>query len=481
MKHYDLVVIGGGPGGTPVAMEYAKLNPNKKIALIDKDGKLGGECLFQGCIPSKILEASAKYIQSLKKLSDFGIEIQPSYSLIWDKIKQRKEEILNKRNKAAEDVAIEFGVELIKSKAKFTSKNTIQLENEEISFSKAVIATGSHSFIPKYDGNGSDKIYTNSEFFAQMQLPKSISIIGSGAIAIEFAMILVELGVKVNIFARGDKILKNIDTEAREFIQNKLQINKNINLFLNSNITKVDFENNQFIITFSQNNQTKTITSEKMLSAAGRVANIDLDLEKAEVEYSKKGIKTNKYLQTTNPNIYANGDIVEGFAKFAHTAQYAAHTIAQNLFLEHNLFSVDLEKNSWVLFTTPNIMMAGINEKEAEKKGIEVIVDKFEFKTEAKSQIENEDYGYLKFIVNKKTNQILGISAMHEEAQFLGGEASLIVAKKLKLSDLIDSIHPHPTMSEAFVTLAKQMMGKIMEEKLKNPIIEGLLAIERWL
>ncbi len=485
MKQYDIVVIGGGPGGTPVAIEYGKLNRDKTVALIDASGELGGECLFQGCIPSKIMETSAKALKSIDKLKQLGVDIDATHSqIVWKKIVERKNAILSKRSNAAKDVVQELSnIDFITSQAKFIGENRLRLDDgTHVMFGKAIVATGSHSFIPKYDGNGHDKIITNSEFFADMELPESLSIIGSGAIAIELAQILSGLGVPITLFVRGDKILKNIDSEAASFLTQKLQEDPNIKLLFNANIKKVDFEGDAFTITFSQDGLEHTMVSQRVLSAAGRVANIEgLGLEDGGVQYSQKGIIANKHMQTSNPNIYANGDVVENFPKFAHTAQYGAHTIAQNLFLERNMFSVNFDKNAWVLFSNPNIAMAGISQAEAKARELDVIVDRFEFATEAKSQIVGEAYGYLKFVVDKSSKKIIGISIMHEDAHILAGEASLIVSSGLKLKDIIDSIHPHPTISESFLMLAKQMMGKIMLEKLDNKVVQTLLKIERWI
>jgi len=484
---YDLIIIGAGPAGTPIAIESAKLDSTKSIALIDSVGELGGECLFQGCIPSKILEASAKHIKDLESLKEFGVELNSnSYELVWEKVKQRKDEILLKRTKAAKDLANSIGnIDIIKGFASFNSDNSIEVVLEDksstiLEFEKVVIATGSKATIPQYKGDAIDEIITNVEFFAKMELPKNLSIIGSGAIAIEFTQILSALGVKINLFVRGDKILKNMDNDARNIVFEKLQNNENINLLLNSTMTEINYKNNQLEIKYIQDGKDKALVCEKILSATGRVANIqNLNLEKANVQYTKKGIVTTSSLQTSNKNIFANGDVVENFPKFAHTAQYTAHIVAQNLFLEHNFFKPDFSKNSWVLFSMPNIAVAGISEKEAKEKNIDVIIDKFEFSTEAKSQIENEDSGYLKFIVEKSSKRIIGIIIVHEVANYIGGEAALIVAQKLTLKELIDTIHPHPTISEAFVMLAKKMMGDIMLEKLKNPIIQTVLKIER--
>jgi len=488
-EKYDLVVLGAGPGGTPVAMEYAKLNQQKRVALIDVLGELGGECLFQGCIPSKIMEASAKHIVEIQKLKEFGIALESKhYALVWNKIKERKEQILGKRTTAAKDMTAEIGnIDIIKGFAHFKTPSSVGVVFEDgsskvIEFEKALIGTGSKANLVSYEGNAVDEVMTNDKFFKDMELPKSLSIIGSGAIAIEFTQILADLGAKINLFVRGSKILKNIDADASEYLLEKLQKHPNINLLLNASVKAVNYKEKLLEITYTQESKEKTLVSEKVLSAIGRKPNIEkLELERANVAFSKKGITTTNSLQTTNKNIFANGDVVENFPKFAHTAQYAAHLVAQNLFLEHNFFKPDFSKNSWVLFSMPNFAAAGISEDEAKKSGLEVIIDKFEFSTEAKSQIENEDFGYLKFIVEKKSLHIIGISIFHDEANTLGGEAALIVAQKMTLKELIDTIHPHPTISEAFVMLAKKMMGALMLEKLSNPFVQTLLKIERWI
>ena len=488
-EKYDLVVIGAGPGGTPVATEYAKLNHEKSIALIDATGELGGECLFQGCIPSKILEASAKHIKDLKSLKEFGVEIKDAhYQLIWDKVKQRKDKILNQRTKTAKKIAQSVGnIDIIQGMASFESENSVKITHKNkqttiVQFEKALIATGSSSITPVYKGDAAKEVMTNNKFFHDMELPNSLSIVGGGAIAVEFAQILSTFGVKINLFVRGNDILTNLDEGAREYIIKTLQNSDNINILLNATIQEINYKNQDLEITYIQDNVSKKLLCNKVLSAIGKRANIDsLSLERANVEYDKGGVITSKSLQTTNKNIFANGDVVKGFPKFAHTAQYAAHIVAQNLFLEHNFFHPYFHKNSWVLFSMPNVAMAGISEEDAKSQGLDILVDKFEFNTEAKSQIENEDFGYIKFIVERGSKKIIGISILHEEASNIGGEAAIIVAKELTLKDLIDTIHPHPTISEGFVMLAKKMMGDIMLEKLDNPIVKTLLKIERFL
>jgi len=488
MKKYDLVVIGGGPAGTPVVMEFAKLNPEKKVLLVDAHGELGGECLFDGCIPSKIMQITAKYIQQLRNLEEFGIVLESKhYRVAWEKIVARKKSILSQRTAAAKETLLRLtNATLLKATAKFLDDKHLEVLKddgsvEKIEFLKAVIATGSQPRELSYAGGANEHIWTNEDFFEKMELPESMSIIGGGAIAVEFAQILSLLGCKIKLFVRSNRILKNLEEEAASFIFQTLQRNENIELIVNATVEKISFEN-EFSITYKQDGTLKVAESQRVLSAIGRVANVaSLELENTAVELSNGSITTDKHLQTSNANIYANGDVVSGFPKFAHTSQYGAHTIAQNLFLEHNLLSVNFDKNSWVLFSEPNVAMAGISRAQADKRGIEVLVEKYAFSTDAKAQIEANDKGYLEFVVEKKSRKIIGITIVAYEANSIAGEAALIVANELSLSDLISTIHPHPTLSESFTVLAKMMMGKIMQEKLQKPFVKTLLKIERFL
>ena len=488
MQKYDLVIIGGGPAGTPVAMEYAKLNSDKKVAMIERKGELGGECLFDGCIPSKIMEISAKHIKELEKLKEFGIELNDShYQLIWEKIKRRKESILQKRATAAKENALKLeNLQILKAEGSFVSSHELCLtyddnSTQNIAFDYAVIATGSKAFIPDYKGNGVSKIWTNEDFFDKMELPSTLTIIGSGAIAIEFAQILSALGVKINLISRGDSILKNADKDFAKIILDEIQNNPNIELILNATVTEVNF-NDEFEVIYMQNDKEIRCVSQKVLAATGRVANIShLSLEKSGILFDKKGIVADKHLATNVKNIYANGDVVKGFPKFAHTAMYGAHTIAQNLFLGHNFTSINYEKNSWVLFSSPNIAVAGISEDEAKEKKLDVLVGLYDYAIDAKFQIEGQKQGFLKFIVEKNSLKIIGVSALLEEANAIMGEGALIVANNLKLTDLVSTIHPHPTYSESFGFLAKQMMGEVMVKKLEHPAIQTALKIERFL
>jgi len=273
-----------------------------------------------------------------------------------------------------------------------------------------------------------------------------------------------------------------IDENISEIFLKRLKNQENINLILNANVTEINFKNKLFEVLYNSHNGVKTIKSSQVLIATGRTPNIEeLNLENAGIKYNPKGIIVNKYLQTANHNIYAGGDVIFGGPQFAHTASYEAHIISQNLLFNKNKFKTDFDKNSWVLFSDPNIVSAGISENEAKKRGIDIITGIYDYSIDAKSQIDNEAFGLLKYVVDKKSLKIIGINILTTNAHSIAGEAALIITNKLTLKDLVNTIHPHPTLSESFTFLAKNMMSKIMLERMKNPMFKAGFFIKKWL
>jgi len=487
---YDLIIIWGGPAGTPIAMEYATLNPYKKILVVDKKWVLWWECLFDWCIPSKILEVSWKYIEDESKLNNLWL--RHSKTIInWEKVVKKKKEILSKRSKAATQKLLSFwNIELYKGNAVFINENTIKINknkdllNEKFKFKKAVIATWSRTFISPFKGNWIKYLWTNDILFDKMELPKSLTIIWAWPIGVELSQILANYKVKVNLISHSSSILSMVEKKYSNIILNEIKANKNINIILNSDVKKIDYNNEEFSIEYKNKdtNENITINSSKVLISTGRTPNIEeLQIKNAKINFDKKGIITNNYLQTSNKNIYAAGDVVKWFPNFAHTASYGAHIITQNLFFGRNKFKTNFNKNSWVLFSDPNFASAGLSETEAIKLWYNIIVGEYDYSIDAKAQIEEEDKWYLKYIVNKQNLKIIGIQILHKSANINAGEAALIVSKEVTLLDLVNSIHPHPTLSESFVFLAKDMMWNIMKKRMKNPLFKIGFLIKKWI
>ncbi len=416
MERYDVVIIGAGPGGTPAAEFLAR--KGKKVLLIDERGKPGGECLFEGCIPSKILETSADYFYQAKKLDVFGIDIEGNIKINWKSVIKRKDSILERRaNAALKRLSQIENLTFKEGKGSFISENQVEIKKsdgstETVEFEKALIATGSSPFIPPIEGNGLDKVWTNKNIFEEDKLPESILIVGGGPIGIEFGQMFNKLGVKVIIVELMERILMPVDEEFALILQDKIQ-KDGIQLHLKSLVKRIDFENNRFKVSFEKEGNLQTVEVEKVLIAVGRKPNIEgLNLEKANVDYDKKGINTNQYYQTSNPDIYAVGDVIKQ-PKFQHLARNQGLATTRNI-LEGNKYTVDLDNLSWVLFSDPEIASAGLTEEQAKNRGIDYIVGKYPYKIDARAQISDTDFGFLKYVVNKQNNQIIGVHIITE-------------------------------------------------------------------
>jgi len=465
MENYDVVILGAGPGGTPAAMFLAQ--KGKKVLLIDERGKPGGECLFEGCIPSKILEQSSEDYSIIKNLIASGIDLKDETTFQWQKVMQKKDALIKARaDGALKNMEHLPTLTFVHGKGKFVSRRQIELlhktgEKESVTFEKAIIATGSKAFMPAIEGDGVDRLWTNKDLLEAETLPRSLVIIGAGPIGIEFAQMLSKLGVKCTIIEMMDRILPPVDSAFSGLLLDIMERENGIHVHLFSRVQKIIVKDNGLEISFkSKQRKDQTILSERVLVATGRVPNIeDLHLESTSIAPDRKGIAVNEYLETTEEGIYAVGDVIKG-PKFAHTATHEALIAARNI-VYGNRFKLDLSKNAWVLFSDPEIASAGLTEEDALKQGLDIVTGTYDFKIDARAQISEKPFGVLKFVAERKTAQIIGVHLFTKGASNLAGEASLIVSMKATLRDVAEAIHPHPTLTESFGFLAKNMLSGV--------------------
>ncbi|HFB54039.1 MAG TPA: NAD(P)/FAD-dependent oxidoreductase, partial [Sulfurimonas autotrophica] len=382
--HYGLIVIGAGPAGTPAAMTAAKFGV--KTLLVDKRDAPGGECLFEGCIPSKVLETAANHYAEVVNAKKFHVE-EKHPQMHWEAVIKDKDAILQKRSQAAlmqiEQLPL---LDFKQGTAEFVDTHTMRIDGELFSFDKALIATGGKTNIPPFKGNGVSKAWTNRDVFLEKELPKEMLFIGAGAISCELAQMFNKLGVKCHILQRSPRILKHMSEQSASIVQKKMQDN-GIVIDCNVNIETIDYENEKFIVKFSQNEQERVLEFEHVLLATGRGANVEnLGLENAKVEYNRGGVVVNKELQSSQEHIFACGDCVPG-PKFAHTASYEAGVVVHNMFAPSK-HEINYDKNSWVLFSDPQIGVAGINEEQVNKRELDVDIELYDFAQDARSQID---------------------------------------------------------------------------------------------
>jgi len=461
-KEYDLIVIGAGPAGTPTAMAAAQFGI--KVLMVDKREAPGGECLFEGCIPSKTLENAANKYWDVLNSRTFNVELKGKEQIHWEAVLQEKDMILKNRSMAAlKQIDKLPSLDYKQGTAVFVDRHTVKVGEELLGFKKALIATGGKSLFPDIKGNGVDKVWTNRDLFFEEDIPKELLFIGAGAISCELVQMFAKLGTKCHVLERDVKILKRISEDATDIVYNNM-LALGIKVDCNDSLEKIDYENGKFKVYFKQNNEEHMLEYGNVVMATGRVANLDnLALEKAEVAYDTKGVVVNEKLQSSQEHIYACGDCINS-PKFARTASYEAGIVTHNMYASSS-HVVDYDKNSWVLFSDPQIAVVGIDENVAKNRGIEISIEVYNYEIDARAQIDKRTDGFVKYIIDNKTKVIIGVEIVSADASSLVGEASLIVANKMTAMDVLSAVHPHPTLGEAFGKLAQQIFFKSMLQR----------------
>ena len=457
-EKFDVIIIGGGPGGTPAAMQLAE--NGKKVLLAEESGKLGGACLFVGCIPSKIIKHGADAFFTWEQSVSSSANIKEALANAWQSIRQDMNRILNNRSSAAIRQIIQLPIKFVAGKVRFISNNEVEINSTRYLFNNAIIATGSHSFVPPFKGNGVKEVLTSEVLFQQPALPSSMLIIGGGPIGIELAQMLTKLHVKCVIIEVMPTLLSGVvEPEFALGITHKL-LETGIEVHTNSKVEEINKTEGAFQTIFvDTDGKTQTLVTEKVLVVTGKIPSLEgLNLEATDIRFERNGIVVDGFLETTASGIYATGDVLSGAPKFAHTSTYEAHLVATNI-LRGNVSKVSFAKNAWVLFSDPEIAAAGLTEADALKAGFDVITGIYDYKVDAMSQISGDMFGFLKIIVNRDNHEILGVHLFINGAASLSGEASLIVSRKMTLTDVAQTIHPHPTLTEAFALLAIKMLS----------------------
>jgi len=436
----------------------------KKVLLVEKSGKLGGACLFVGCIPSKIIKHAADEYALTKRTASNRQADFDNMGVVWSNIRVSMDRILSSRSNAAlQRVDRIPGLTFTGGTARFVSNHQAEIEESagkkySCTFEQAIISTGSIPVVPPFGGNFVQNVLTSEMLFKQDALPESMVIIGGGPIGVELAQMLAKLNVKCTIIELLDTILYNvIEPEFVDCLTQKLY-ESNISIHTSSKVLEIERSGRDFCTSFMDaKGDIQTIQSKQVMVAAGRSPNLeDLNLEATDIQFSHSGITVDEYLETNVPGIYATGDVIPG-PKFAHTATYEAHLAAANI-LKGNIQKMDFSKNSWVLFSEPEVASVGYTQAEAIKHGYEIITGSYNYEIDATAQISENPFGWLKFVVDKKTQQIIGVHIFTQGAASIIGEAALIVSRKLTLQDVAQAIHPHPTLTEAFGILAVDML-----------------------
>ncbi|HUX14716.1 MAG TPA: NAD(P)/FAD-dependent oxidoreductase [Spirochaetia bacterium] len=471
--HVDVLVVGGGPAGTPLAMTLAKAG--KQVLLVEDGPGLGGTCLFHGCIPSKIFRESARVRSLVTRAVEFGITGTGGVPAVdWAAIQTRRHAILNRRATGALSSARQLpSLRVVFGRARFTGSHEVRIDGAretqdgdgipasdtiQVSFDRAVIATGSVANRLKVEGAESPGVLSSEGLIGIGYVPASMVVIGAGPIGVEMAQIFHMLGTRISILEALPDILQPVDSRLSHRLE-ELLVNGGIPVETGVGIDRIETTPDGHRVHYHKDGTERSADARVVLSVVGRRPNVDnLGLESTKVRFDAHGIKVNQNLTTDEPHIYALGDVV-GQPMFAHWATAQAQALASHLLGKGMQFPKS-EHNSAVIFSYPEVGMVGLTEEAARAAGLDVAVAEYNYAVDARAQIAAEAEGMLRIVYRTDDQTVVGVHAMVEGAADLMGEAALAVRSGVRLSDLVAAIHPHPTLTESFGLAARAAMAE---------------------
>lgn len=453
----DVAIIGGGPAGYVAAIRAAQLGG--KVTVVEKE-KVGGVCLNVGCIPTKTLVRSCEVLSLIKKAQEFGLEVDDA-RVNFTRLMARKIKVVNRLVAGVEYLLKKNKIRLIKGKATLTDSSTIEVRGEKeerIKAEKIIIATGSHPVSLPLQGVDNQIVLTSTEALEIKDIPESLLIVGAGAIGVEFAYIYNSLGSKVTLIEMLPHILPGEDSEISEQLK-KIMIKRGIEIFTESTLESVKKQGEKHSGVLKTLQGKKEVLFDKMLVSIGRRPNSqDLGLEKVGVETDEKGwVKVNLRMQTTSPNIYAAGDIT-GRYLLAHVASMEGEIAAENAMGENS--RINYRAVPRFICSMPELAAVGLTEEQARKKGYRIKVGKYPFMANGKSIILGERGGMVKIVCDAETEEILGLHILGPQATDLILEGTLAINQESTIKEIIDTIHPHPTLGEALREAALDAQGR---------------------
>ena len=441
MKKYDVFVIGSGMSGMTAANKCA--SKGLKVGITD-ELPYGGTCALRGCDPKKVIIGATEVRDFAQRLKGNGIDTIPKVN--WEDIMAFKQSFVDVMPPKIEQGYKNKDIDTYHTSAKFLTGNTLQVGDEVIEADKIVIATGAKPRILEFEGG--EYALSSTDFLNLKELPQSLIFIGGGYIAFEFAHIAARAGVEVTIVHRGKKPLENFE---QDIVSHLVDATKNlgINLILETEVTGIEKTEEGYNVKGNKDGKITTFTTEAVFNSAGRPPAIfDLDLEKANISYSNKGISVNEYLQSTsNPKIYAAGDATDTRGlPLTPVAVLEGHTLASNI-IKGNKKEVDYPPMPTVVFTIPTMASVGLTEKQAKEKGIKYKVnyknadDWFNAK-----RLKVKEYAF-KTIIDKETETILGAHLIGPNSEEVINIFAMAIKTKMKLQEIRTMIFTYPTMA----------------------------------
>jgi pyruvate/2-oxoglutarate dehydrogenase complex dihydrolipoamide dehydrogenase (E3) component len=468
---YNLVVIGAGTAGLVTAAGAAGLGA--RVALIERH-LLGGDCLNVGCVPSKCVIRSSRMAAELRGASALGVRVPGAAEVDFGAVMERMRTV--RARLSHHDSALRFrglGVDVFLGEGRFVDRDTVVVDGTPLRFKKAVIATGARAHHPDIPGLSESGFLTNESVFELVDRPRRLAVIGGGPIGCELAQAFRRLGSDVTLLHTGRHILNREDADAAEIVQRAF-VDEGIRLVLGATVARVERGAGGKVLHAETPGGPVNVTVDEILVGAGRVPNVEgLGLEAVRVGYDDRhGVKVNDYLQTTNPRIYAAGDVCMA-AKFTHAADFAARTVIQNaLFLGRKRLSA--LTIPWCTYTDPEIAHVGLSGGQAEERGLAVDTLVRPLSEVDRAVVDNEEQGFVKVHLRKGTDKIVGATIVARHAGEMIGELTLAISAGIGVGRLASVIHPYPTQAEGI-----RQVGDMYNRTRLTPTVKRLFAA--WL
>jgi pyruvate/2-oxoglutarate dehydrogenase complex dihydrolipoamide dehydrogenase (E3) component len=474
---YELGVIGGGSAGLTIASGAARLGA--KTLLIEKEKRLGGDCLYFGCVPSKTLSRTAQVYHLMKQAKTFGLPPVKVPPVAFKQVVQRIQSVIGTIQKQdSEERFCDLGVKVVHGQAEFLDPHTVSLNGKPVTAKNWVIATGSSPAIPSLPGLADTPYLTSRDLFSLTTLPQSMIILGAGPVAIEMAQAFSRLGTQVFVVQRGPQILSKEDKDMADQVMQDLE-KEGVIFFLNTSIIRIEELDQERVAYLKIDpNQTKkmlskiwpdevvkidrdrtlTLRAEALLVAMGRQSNLNgLGLETIGLSFDSKGLKLDKRLKTKHSHIYGAGDVT-GEYQFTHAAAYEAGIVLSNALLQSPK-KVDYTWIPWCTYSDPELAGLGLNEKRAKKKKIKYSIWTEEFKDNDRALALGVTSGKIKMLLDEN-DKPRGIQILGPGAGDLISEWVAATNGKVNLSTLAGAVHPYPTLGEINQTVARAVISR---------------------
>ena len=461
---YDIAIIGSGPAGYTAAIRAGQYG--LKTALIEKDGFLGGTCLHVGCIPTKALLFNAELWDHLKDAKEFGIEGVDSRKLNWAAIQERKSKIVSKHAKGLEFLMRKNKVETIKGYGKLTGpaqSGVLAVEVTDggkgslIKAKNVILSTGSEArMIPGLEPDA--RVLTNIEILGLKEIPKSLVIVGAGAVGVEFASIFRSFDAEVTILEMLPRLVPVEDEDISKELA-RVYRKRGINFHTGAKVEKVEKTKSGVAVTFSVGGKQEKIEAEKILIAVGRKPRTDnIGLEKTHIKPDRGFIKTDSWMQTSEPGVYAIGDIVLGTPQLAHVGAMEG-IVAVTKIAGKPGKPINPEHIPNATYCHPEIGSVGLTEEKAREAGYNLKIGKFPFTANSRASIVGQHEGFIKIISDADYGEILGVHIIGPQATELIAEAVAAIELEATVEDLMWTVHAHPTLAEAMLDASNSVYG----------------------